>query len=76
VETLDELGLLVDVDPERDPAPVRPLPEGGAEALAARVEELRTEPKQQHFVTDAAKDGRGDRHQARPRGLGRLLNRD
>lgn len=56
VDLLDELGLLLDIDPLRDPAPARPLPAGAADALAARVEELRTVPKEQFYVADQAKD--------------------
>jgi hypothetical protein len=59
VALLDDLGLLVEVDPLREPAPRRELPAGAADALAARVEELRGVPKQQFFVTDRILDGAG-----------------
>jgi hypothetical protein len=64
VETLDELGLLEEVDPLRGTHSPRALTAPEAAALAARVEELRAEPKGRYFVADSAKDrakdGAGD----------------
>ncbi|MFC6287523.1 glycosyltransferase family 2 protein [Nocardioides sp. GCM10027113] len=56
VELLDELGLLERVDPERHDTAPRPMTDEQAAALAARVAELRDEPKRAFFVADAASD--------------------
>ncbi len=53
VELLGELGLLVEVDPSRGTHQPRDLPEGGPAALAARVAELREQPKRPFYVADA-----------------------
>ncbi len=60
VALLDDLGLLLEIDPERDPVAPRPLPPGAAEALAARVEEMRGLPKQPFYVADPVSDRSGD----------------
>ena len=60
VDLLDELGLLVDVDPEHGGQAPRPLPPGAAQELAARVEAMRAGPKRRFFVGDETKDGPGD----------------
>lgn len=77
VDLLAELGLLLEVDPLRSPAPVRDLPAGAAQALAARVEELRSVPKERFYVADRAKDGpaHADAHGSRARAAGRRLRR-
>jgi hypothetical protein len=65
VELLDELGLLVQHDPERSGTTPRPFPEGAAEELASRVAEFSAAPKTAFFVDDAASQaghrGRNDR---------------
>jgi hypothetical protein len=78
VDLLAELGLLLEVDPLRDPAPARPLPPGAADALAARVEELRSVPKEQFYVADRVKDGASadGRTKAASRRLRRLARSD
>jgi hypothetical protein len=53
VETLAELGLLVETDPVAGPATARPLPPEAAAQLAARVDELATVPKRDFDVEDA-----------------------
>jgi hypothetical protein len=54
VALLADLRLLEEVDPGRGGSVPRDLPEGAAAELAARVEELRHEPKRQFYVADAA----------------------
>ena len=78
VDLLDELGLLLEVDPLRDPSPARPLPPGAADALAARVEELRSVPKGQFYVADREKDSPqgGGRAKVAGRKLRRLARGD
>jgi hypothetical protein len=58
VETLAELGLLVEADPQRGGLEPRPLPPGAAEQLAQRVAELAEGPKAGYYVEDAAPAGR------------------
>ena len=73
VELLDELGLLVEHDPERGGSTPRPLPEGAAEQLASRVAELSASPEAAFFVDDApdrrASGGNGAAQAAGPPGL-------
>lgn len=57
VRVLDDLGLLERVDPLSGGVSPRPLPPGGEEALARRVDELRTAAKRPFYVADRAKDG-------------------
>lgn len=57
VRVLDDLGLLERVDPLSGGLSPRPLPPGAAEALAQRVDQLRTAAKRPFFVADEAKDG-------------------
>jgi hypothetical protein len=52
VETLDELGLLVDVDPLAAPQRPRNLPQGARQALRARVEEMSALDKRAFYVPD------------------------
>jgi len=59
VATLADLGLLEQVDPLAAAQQPRPLADGDAASLAARVEELRGAPKRPFFVADEAKDHRG-----------------
>jgi len=59
VALLDDLGLLLDVDPVAEPVAPRELPTGASDALAARVEELRVVPKQPFFVADRLSDSPG-----------------
>ncbi len=61
VGLLDDLGLLLEVDPVRDPLPTQQLPPGAADALAARVEELQRVPKAQFFVADQLTDNGASR---------------
>jgi len=58
VELLDELGLLVEHDPEHSGITPRPLPKGAAEQLASRVAELSGAPKAGFFIDDAPRAGR------------------
>lgn len=80
VDTLSELGLLVEVDPLSDPVAARPLPPGASEALAARVDEMLPAPKRPFFVQDAVKDrkrepsGSSTSRRRVPRRLRRLVN--
>ncbi len=78
VDLLGELGLLLDVDPLRDPAPPRELPAGAADALAARVAELASVPKAQFYVADRVKDPspQGRKAKAAGRRLRRLARGD
>jgi hypothetical protein len=82
VELLGELGLLEDVDPEHHGSEPRPLPEGAADQLAQRVEELQSAPKRSFFVADAQsdrgrdEDGRRRGVRNRARALGGLVRRD
>lgn len=73
VDLLGELGLLLDVDPLAAPAPARELPAGAADALAARVEELRSVPKEPFYVADPVKDGAASDGKAKA--AGRRLRR-
>ncbi|HEX8781116.1 MAG TPA: hypothetical protein VF728_08130, partial [Nocardioides sp.] len=57
VRALDDLGLLERVDPLGSKVSPRPFPAGGAEALAHRVDQLRTAEKRPFFVADETKDG-------------------
>lgn len=79
VELLGDLDLLLDIDPMLDPAPPRALPPGAADALAARVEELRSVPKEQFFVADARDTARTTSEESstatRARAAGRRLRR-
>ena len=52
VETLADLGLLLEVDPLADPQQPRDLPAGARETLAARVEELSSHDKRPFYVPD------------------------
>jgi len=70
-ELLGELGLLVEIDPVQGGVEPRDLPAGAAEALAARVEELRALPKRPFSVADAPRPGPGPSRAAR-RGVRRL----
>ena len=56
VELLGELGLLEEVDPVHGGLAPRPLPEGAAEQLARRVEEMQAVDKRSFFVADEEKD--------------------
>lgn len=56
VDLLADLGLLVEVDPQRGGATPRPFPAGAAGQLAERVERLRGGPKRDYFVVDKDKD--------------------
>ena len=71
VELLDELGLLVEHDPERPGTTPRPLPDGAAEQLASRVAELSAAPKAGFFVDDAPRAGQRGRNER----LKRLVRR-
>ncbi len=72
VDLLDDLGLLLDVDPEHEPVAPRDLPAGAAEALAARVEEMRGVPKSDFYVPDR---GSADSPTARARSAAGRLRR-
>lgn len=56
VALLEEIGLLVHVDPEQRGHTPRRLPPGAAGELAARVGQLRTAPKRPFLIADEAKD--------------------
>ena len=75
VALLDELGLLVTVDPEQQPTAPRDLPAGAADQLADRVAELGQVPKRDFFVADRLRDedrpGQPGSRGRRLRGLGR-----
>ncbi|WP_432479388.1 glycosyltransferase family 2 protein [Nocardioides sp. GXQ0305] len=71
VDLLDELGLLEEVDPEQGGSTPRDLPAGGADALAARVEELRAAAKRPYYVADAPRSA-PDLPAAARRGVRRL----
>jgi hypothetical protein len=71
VETLGELGLLIEHDPEQPGTTPRPLPAGAAEQLASRVSELSAVAKSGFYVEDAT--GSGQR--ARTDRLKRLVRR-
>ena len=70
VETLADLRLLMDADPERAGHTPRELPSGAAEQLAQRVAELSEGPKGAYYVEDAAPAAGG-----RKEGLKRLVRR-
>lgn len=70
VDTLADLQLLVETDPERRGLQPRPLPPGAADALTARVAELGEGPKGGYYVEDAAPPAAG-----RKEGLKRLVRR-
>lgn len=73
VDLLADLGLLAEAVPEQAGSAPRPLPPGAAEALAARVDELRTAPKADLLVGGGATaPGRPPR---RPGPLTRLVRR-
>lgn len=71
VALLEELGLLVEVDPERRGHTPRPFPPGAADELAARVTALRTVPKGRFLVADQARDGAPADRGATPAAKGR-----
>jgi hypothetical protein len=73
VDLLGELGLLEEIDPERRGEEPRDLPAGAAEALAARVEELRALHKPPFYVADAPRPGTARRGVRR---LKRMAARD
>jgi hypothetical protein len=72
VELLGELGLLEEVDPERGGQQPRDLPAGAADALAARVEQLRHVPKRPFYVADAPRSRAGTGTGPARRGVRRL----
>ena len=73
VETLAELGLLVETDPVRGGHRPRELPAGAAEQLAQRVAELSAGPKAGYYVEDAAAPA--GRPSTAKEGLKRLVRR-
>lgn len=73
VETLAELELLVEADPERGGLDPRAFPAGAAEQLAQRVAELSEGPKAGYYVEDAAPPA--GRQAGAKEGLKRLVRR-
>lgn len=73
VETLADLRLLVETDPEQRGLQPRPFPAGAAEQLAGRVAELTEGPKAGYYVEDAP--GGRESGQGRKEGLKRLVRR-
>jgi len=71
VELLCELGLLEEIDPVQGGQQPRDLPDGAADALAERVEQLRAEPKRPFYVADAPRTRTNDAGAAK-RGVRRL----
>ena len=71
VELLGELGLLEEIDPVQGGQQPRDLPDGAADALAERVEQLRAEPKRPFYVADAPRTRANDAGAAK-RGVRRL----
>jgi hypothetical protein len=57
VDLLQDLGLLTQVDPEHDLHEPTGLPAAAADQLAARMDEMREEPKKGYLVPDRIADG-------------------
>ncbi|WP_340537683.1 glycosyltransferase family 2 protein [Nocardioides sp. GXZ039] len=75
VETLADLGFLLEIDPLEAPAQPRSLDDAQREALAGRVSELADRPKGSFFIDDPAKGKAKGKKGAAPGGSQRKPGR-